>query len=51
MLAIQFYVAGEDLGALDLHSTQRDAFTDESTGRPVDHGTRCGHGVKNPVTT
>ena len=30
MLAIQLYVTGEDLGALNLHSTQPDAFTDES---------------------
>jgi GAF domain-containing protein len=30
MLAIQLYVAGEDLGALNLHSARADAFTDES---------------------
>ncbi len=30
MLAIQLYVIGEDLGALNLHSTRLDAFTDES---------------------
>jgi GAF domain-containing protein len=30
MLAIQLYVTGEDLGALNLHSTRTDAFTDES---------------------
>ena len=30
MLAIQLYVTGEDPGALNLHSTQPDAFTDES---------------------
>jgi GAF domain-containing protein len=30
MLAIQLYVAGEDLGALNLFSTEPDAFTDES---------------------
>jgi GAF domain-containing protein len=30
MLAIQLYVTGEDLGALNLHSTVPDAFTDES---------------------
>jgi GAF domain-containing protein len=30
MLAIQLYVTGEDLGALNLHSTRPDAFTDES---------------------
>lgn len=30
MLAIQLYVIGEDLGALNLHSTRPHAFTDES---------------------
>jgi GAF domain-containing protein len=30
MLAMQLYVHGEDLGALNLHSTHRDAFGDES---------------------
>ena len=30
MLAIQLYVAGTDLGALNLHSTRPDAFGDES---------------------
>jgi GAF domain-containing protein len=30
MLAIQLYVTGEDLGALNLQSTRPDAFTDES---------------------
>jgi GAF domain-containing protein len=30
MLAIQLYVHGQDLGALNLHSTTRDAFSDES---------------------
>jgi GAF domain-containing protein len=30
MLAIQLYVTGEDLGALNLHSTQPKAFNDES---------------------
>lgn len=30
MLAIQLYVTDEDLGALNLHSTRLDAFTDES---------------------
>ncbi|HEY6746629.1 MAG TPA: GAF and ANTAR domain-containing protein [Mycobacteriales bacterium] len=30
MLAIQLYVTGEDLGALNLHSTRPDAFDDES---------------------
>jgi GAF domain-containing protein len=30
MLAIQLYVASEDLGALNLHSTRPDAFGDES---------------------
>ena len=30
MLAIQLYVSGEDLGALNLHSTRRDRFDDES---------------------
>jgi GAF domain-containing protein len=30
MLAIQLYVAGEDLGALNLHSTEPNSFTDES---------------------
>ena len=30
MLAIQLYVTGEDLGALNLHSVRPDAFTDES---------------------
>jgi GAF domain-containing protein len=30
MLAIQLYVHSEDLGALNLHSTHRDAFSDES---------------------
>jgi GAF domain-containing protein len=30
MLAIQLYVAGHDLGALNLHSTRPDAFGDES---------------------
>lgn len=30
MLAVQLYVTGENLGALNLHSTQIDAFDDES---------------------
>jgi GAF domain-containing protein len=30
MLAVQLYVDGQDLGALNLHSRQVDAFTDES---------------------
>ena len=30
MLSIQLYVTGDDLGALNLHSTQVDAFDDES---------------------
>jgi AmiR/NasT family two-component response regulator len=30
MLAIQLYVRGQDLGALNLHSTHRNAFGDES---------------------
>jgi GAF domain-containing protein len=30
MLAIQLYVEGDDLGALNLHSRRPDAFTDES---------------------
>jgi AmiR/NasT family two-component response regulator len=30
VLAVQLYVTGEDLGALNLHSTTRNAFDDES---------------------